>query len=371
MKRINNLFNQIISIDNLKDADEKAQKGKSKQHGVKIHNRKRETNILKLNQMLINKEFKTSNYKTFKIYEPKERIVSKLPYFPDRIIHHAIMNVLEPIFNKLFTADTYSSIKGKGIYSAYKAVRKALADIPGTTYCLKFDITKFYPSVDHIILKQQLRRKFKDHNLLWLLDEIIDSSEGLPIGNYLSQYFANYYLTGFDHWIKENKGVKYYFRYADDIVILSDHKEYLQKLFIEINQYLNNNLKLQIKKNYQVFPVEKRGIDFVGYVFFHTHTRLRKSIKKRFARAVMRNKKREILTAYMGWVLPCDSKHLIKKLSQNNDTFQRLRNTTYSKSFRRKKHQHRRNIKPTYKSSRVQSRAIQKESQLRLFDFTD
>jgi RNA-directed DNA polymerase len=369
LKRINNLYSKIISIENLIIADTKAQKGKSKQKGVMIHNRKKESNILKLHEMLKTRTYVTSLYSTFKVYEPKERIVSKLPFFPDRITHHAIMNELEPIFTRLFTTDTYSSIKGKGIHSAAKAVRKALADVPNTTYCLKLDITKFYPSVNHQILKQQLRRKFKDRDLLWLLDEIIDSSEGIPIGNYLSQYFANFYLTGFDHWIKENKKVKYYFRYADDIVILMNNKEDLHALLSEIKQYLKDNLKLHVKGNYQIFPVAKRGIDFVGYVFYHTHTRLRKTIKKRAAKAFSK-KNKAVIAAYMGWIKHCDSKHLLKKIYPNNQ-FQGFRNRSRSNALRRKKRKNRRNIECSDKSPCLQNRTIQKETQLRLFDFTD
>jgi hypothetical protein len=189
-----------------------------------------------------------------------------------------------------------------------------LKDIPGTQYCLKLDITKFYPSVDHSVLKQLLRKKIKDTDLLWLLDGIIDSAEGLPIGNYLSQYFANFYLTYFDHWIKEEKKVKYYFRYADDMVILSDNKPYLHQLLCEIREYLQENLKLEVKDNYQVFPVEDRGIDFVGYVFFHTHVLLRKSIKQSFARMLARNKNPQSIASYKGWAKHCNSKNLVKKL---------------------------------------------------------
>ena len=138
--------------------------------------------------------------------------------------------------------------------------------------------------MDHEILKQLIRRKFKDQDLLQLLDGIIDSADGLPIGNYLSQYLANFYLTGFDHWLKEVKKVKYYFRYADDMVILADNKIYLHDLMADIRQYLAERLKLMVKGNYQVFPVAERGIDFVGYVFFHTLTRVRKTIKQRYAR---------------------------------------------------------------------------------------
>ncbi len=317
MKRINNIFDTIISIDNLRKADAKAQKGKSKQYGVILHNSNREANLEQLHELLRDKQYKTSQYTKFKVYDPKEREVFRLPYFPDRITHHAIMNVLEPIFVSCFTVDTYSCIKKRGIHAAANALKEALKNEGATKYCLKLDITKFYPSVNHSILKQLLRRKFKDNNLLWLLDEIIDSAEGLPIGNYLSQYLSNFYLTYFDHWIKETKRVKYYYRYADDIVVLADDKSYLHNLFKEIGAYLNNELDLRVKPNYQIFPISEkhgRGIDFVGYVFYHTHTLMRKSIKKNFARMMKNNPNPLSIASYMGWAKHCNSKNLIKKL---------------------------------------------------------
>ncbi|WP_119792072.1 RNA-directed DNA polymerase [Flavobacterium anhuiense] len=317
MKRVSNLYEKIISLENLRKADAIAQKGKKKQYGVTLHNQNSEANILKLHEMLKGRTYKTSEYQIFKVYEPKERDVFKLPYFPDRIVHHAIMLHLEKLFVSVFTADTYSCIKGKGIYAASRKLKLTLKDVPGTKYCLKLDVRKFYPSIDHDVLKTLLRRKIKDQGLLWLLDEIIDSADGLPIGNYLSQYFANYFLTGFDHWIKENKRVRYYFRYADDIVILSGSKVYLHSLLGEIKLYLSDNLKLKVKDNYQVFPVSCRGIDFLGYRFYHEYVLLRKSIKKRFAKAVSKSKDRSVLAAYWGWAKHCDSKHLIKKLIPN------------------------------------------------------
>jgi len=318
MKRLNNLFEKIISLDNLELADKIARKGKSLQYGVKIHDKNREANILALHYQLKNKLYKTSNYTTFKIFEPKERQIFRLPYFPDRIVHHAVMNILEPVFVSVFTANTFSCIKGKGIHAAANSVREALKDVKGTQYCVKLDIKKFYPSINHGILKQLLRRKIKDKDLLMLLDEIIDSAEGLPIGNYLSQYFANFYLTYFDHWIKQLKRVKYYFRYADDIVILSDNKPALHQLLSEIREYLETRLKLSVKENYQVFPVSARSIDFVGYRFYHTHTLLRKSIKKNFARMIARRKNPASIASYNGWAFHCNSKHLIKKLLHEN-----------------------------------------------------
>jgi RNA-directed DNA polymerase len=314
MKRINNLYERICSVENLQLADSIARKGKLNQPGIIAHDKNRDQNIQLLHNMLQNKTYKTSAYTTFTIFEPKERLIFRLPYFPDRITHHAVMNVLEPIFVSTFTRDTYSCIKKRGIHAAVYALKDALKDVSGTTYCLKLDIRKFYPNVDHDVLKQLLRRKFKDKDLLWLLDEIIDSTDGLPIGNYLSQYLANFYLTYFDHWIKEEKRVRYYFRYADDIVILHPEKEYLHQVLSDIRGYLQNNLKLEVKDNYQVFPVDVRGIDFVGYVFRHTHILLRKSIKQSFARMLAQNRNKQSIASYRGWALHCNSKNLIKTL---------------------------------------------------------
>lgn len=284
---------------------------------MRIHDRNRDANIQALHEALVNKTFKTSRYHTFLIYEPKEREIYQLPYYPDRIVHHAIMNILEPIWMSVFTADTYSCIVGRGIHAIVRKLKVVLKDKDNTQYCLKLDIKKFYPSIDHDILKSIIRRKIKDNDLLTLLDSIIDSANGVPIGNYLSQYFANLYLAYFDHWIKETMKVKYYYRYADDIVILNSSKDELHGLFNDIQQYLNKNLKLKIKSNYQIFPVDVRGIDFVGYRFYHTHILLRKSIKKSFARAVKRAGKysKQVQSSYYGWAKHCNSKNLLKKLA--------------------------------------------------------
>lgn len=316
MKRISNLYSQVYDLDNLRLADDRARKGKRKTYGVRLHDQNREENLKSLQDDLINKTFKTSEYTVFKIYKPKERNIYRLPYFPDRIVHHAVMNILEPIWIKLFTADTYSCIKGRGIHACQKKLIRDLRAHPEQTkYCLKLDIKKYYPSIDHDVIKQIIRRKIKDKDLLWLLDDIIESAEGLPIGNYLSQYLSNLYLTYFDHWLKEEIKVKYYYRYADDMVFLSDSKDDLRHLFGQIKHYLNEELNLSVKGDYQVFPVKDRGIDFIGYVFYHTHTLLRKKIKKNFAKAVFKNKSKSSLVSYMGWAKHCNSKHLLKKLN--------------------------------------------------------
>ncbi len=314
MKRKGNLYEQTFSIQNLMLADKRARKGKSGQDGIMLHDRRRGCNIITLHNMLMDKTFSTSQYKNFTLFDPKERQISALPFYPDRIVHHTAMIPLERIFVSTFTADTYSCIKGRGIHAASNALKKALKDTAGTQYCLKLDIRKFYPSVDHGILKQLIRRKLKDIDFLWLLDDIINSAPGVPIGNYLSQYFANFYLAYFDHWLKETKRVKYYFRYADDLVLLSGDKAELHSLLAEITHYLKDKLNLTVKDNYQVFPVCARGIDFVGYVHFHTHTLLRKSIKKNFARMLVRRKNNASITSYKGWLMHANTKNLIHKL---------------------------------------------------------
>lgn len=287
MKRYNNLFDKIVNIDNLYLADKKARKNKSNRKDIKQFDQNKEELLKKLQQDLINGTYKTSEYNTFIIREPKERLIFRLPYYPDRIVHHAVMNIMEPIWVSIFIKNTYSCIKHRGIHEALQDVREALKDADNTTYCLKLDIKKFYPSINHEVLKEIIRKKIKDQKLLQLLDEIIDSTEGVPIGNYLSQFFANVYLTYFDHWIKEDKKVRYYFRYADDIVILHNNKEYLWQLFEEMKQYLAT-LKLVFKDNYQVFKVEDRGISFVGYVIRHNYTLVRKNIKRSMCRKAAR-----------------------------------------------------------------------------------
>lgn len=326
MKRVNNIFEKIISIDNLMIADEMARKGKKNTYGVRLHDKNRESNIIRLHELLKSGNYKTSRYKVFKIFKPKEREIYCLPYYPDRIVHWAVMLQLESIWMNVFTADSYSCIKNRGIHGAARKVVKALQNKQDTQYCLKLDIKKFYPSISQDILMQIIERKIKCKKTLALLNDIVYSvKSGVPIGNYISQYAANLYLTYFDHWIKEAKGVKHYFRYCDDMVIFAPNKPYLHSLLNDIRQYLNDNLQLEVKSNYQVFPVSKRGVDFVGYKFYHTHTLVRKNIKKNMMRKSSRLRKRNAdnktykmqMAAYTGWIIHdfVNSNNLLKKIS--------------------------------------------------------
>lgn len=334
MKRYNNLFDKIVSLDNLYEADKRARRQKSHRPEVMLFDKNKDKLLLDLQRKLINGEYETSEYYVFKIYEPKEREIFKLPYYPDRIVHHAIMNIMEPIWVSAFVKGTYSCIRKRGIHKALKDVKFALKDEINTQYCLKLDIRKFYSSIDHDILKTIIRKKIKDKRLLSLLDEIIESAQGVPIGNYLSQFFANLYLTYLDHWIKEQKKVRYYFRYADDIVILGGDKQQLRDLFYNIQDYLNNKLKLNFKDNWQIFKVDSRGIDFVGYRVFHTHTLLRKRIKKKFCKKINKlNKKQNLdkdtykqkICSYIGWIKYCNGRNLLNKMSKYKELLEYIK----------------------------------------------
>lgn len=319
MKRHNNIYRQLCSMHNLRKAELTARKGKANQYGVIVFDKNKEANLLKLHEMLVNKTYRTSAYRIFKIKDPKEREVYALPYFPDRIVHHLVMIPLEKILKGLFTADTYACIKGKGITPASMDLRTSLKDTAGTLYCLKLDVKQFYRSIDHDILKQMFLRKFKDRDFLNMIFEIIDSAPGVPIGNLLSQSFANLYLTPFDHWIKETMKVKHYFRYMDDIVILASDKEQLHRLLSQIREYWHTKLKLIIKENYQVFPVAARGIDFVGYVHYHNGlTLIRPGIKKRFIRMMSHNRRKASIASYCGWFKHGNCINLQKKYLHGN-----------------------------------------------------
>jgi len=326
MKRIGYLYEKIYDMNNLKLAHKNARKGKSYYKDVQMVNGNEEYYLKKIQDMLINKTYKNSPYEIFKVWDKtKEREIYKLPYYPDRIIQWALLQVIEPILLKKLTVNTFSSIKNRGIHQGLIKIKKVLKDKENTQYCLKFDIRHYYPSINHNILKDNYIRIFKDKNLLWLIDEIIDSVEmcegtGIPIGNYLSQWSANIYLSSFDHWLKETKHCKYVFRYMDDVVILSESKEQLHCLLNEIRDYLSV-IKLELKCNYQIFPVDVRGIDFLGYRIFRNYTLLRKSTCMNFKRKMNKIRKKSTRTksdectiqSYLGWLKWCNSYRLKQK----------------------------------------------------------
>lgn len=329
MKRYGNIYEKIYKYNNLRKAHRQARKNKGHYSDVKMVNKDEKKFLKELQDKLIDKIYKTSPYKISTIIDKgKEREIYKLPYYPDRICQWAIMLQIEQVLLNTFVDFSCASIPNKGIHHALKLLNNYMQDEKGTLYCLKLDVKKFFPNINHKILKRLLRKKFKDADLLWLLDEIIDSvpdEKGVPIGNYTSQYLANFYLTYFDHWLKEIKGVKYYIRYMDDIIILYHDKEYLHQLRKDIEKYLKTELDLELKHNYQLFPSRVRGIDFVGYRHFGSYVLLRKSTAKK-----LKKKTRKILVkcktgqqmsysewcsvnSYKGWTMWCDGYNLTEK----------------------------------------------------------
>ena len=296
MHRVGNLWEEVCSIENLRKAHINASHDKSKYREVIMVQNNLNHYLYLIREMLINKTFTTSDYQVFyKREKYKVRKLYKLPYFPDRIVQWALLQVIMPIIDKQFTIDTYSAIKGRGPAIIAEDINSIMATDPESFhYALKIDIKHYYQSINHEELKKDYRRLIKDPDALWLIDDFIDSVStadeedlkrlntdeptGIPIGNYFSQPSGNLYLSKFDHWIKEQHKVSIYYRYMDDIVIGSDSKEFLHNLLPEIKEYLWINRKLKMKSNWQIINVYKEGLDFIGYRFFPEYTKLRKSI---------------------------------------------------------------------------------------------
>lgn len=276
-------------------------------------------------ELLETESYVPSKYHSKTIFDGKWRELKIAPLYQDRIIHHCLIDVLEPYLYKIFIANTYACIKGRGIHRCLYDLNKALqTDFKGTKYCLKIDVRHYYDSIVHSILKAICAKYIGDKMVLNLIYTIIDSTEGdvgLPIGFLTSQHFANLYLTPFDHWIKEVVGVRYYYRYMDDIVILSNSKLKLHYILEQIREYFSAKLQLEIKANWQIFPVDARSIDFVGYKSNHYNILARKSILYKFFENLRELAKRyedvevteaeiiNLLSCHVGWLQHCSDEH--------------------------------------------------------------
>ena len=216
MKRCNGIFEKICTIENLREAHKNARKDKLFYREVKMVDSNVDYYLKQIQDMLVNKTYEVSKYETSIINDKgKERVLMKLPYYPDRIYQWAIIQVIEPYLIRNMTDDTFSAIPGRGTYKAFCKLKDALdKDEENTQWCLKLDVRKYYPNIDKQKLKDKYARLFKDQRLLDMLYEIIDSTDGekgVPIGNYISQYSGNIYLSDFDHRVKEVYKVKYYY----------------------------------------------------------------------------------------------------------------------------------------------------------------
>ena len=319
MKRKGNFYHLIYNRANLLLAHNKAKKGKLHYSEVKYVEENLDFCLLKLQTMLKDETYSLNltDY-TYEVINDKgkERELYKLSYYPHRIIQWAIINVISNTFYSNFIYDTYASIKGKGIHSLVKKLKRVLVkDIKGTSYCLKIDIKKYYNNINNKILYRKLERKFKDKRFLKLMKIIIFSrgDKGQPIGSLLSQYLANFYLSSFDHYCKEILKLKYYFRYMDDIVILHESKEYLHQIKRQFDLILTKYFDLEIKSNWQVFLVDSRGVDYVGYRFFRYKTLLRRRIYLKARYCFSRPYKHKARISYYGWCKHANIPKFMKK----------------------------------------------------------
>ena len=262
MKRAKSLFNQIISYENVRLAWLKARRHKTSKNVVKNFSKNVNKNLLIVQKNLKSKPAILSSYSQFTIYEPKERLISVVPFI-DRVMHHAIMNVLEPVFEKQFIYHTYACRKGKG---SHKAIKYAFSKAKNCEFFLKLDVKKYFDNIDHQILKQKLSRIIKDKECLDLLFDIIDSfstEKGLPIGNLTSQFFANLYLSELDHFVLEKLKPSGYCRYMDDFLLFCNSKTELLKMYSKIESFCYEKLLLNLKPF--IFGKCKDGIAFLGY----------------------------------------------------------------------------------------------------------
>ena len=325
MKRKKDIYIKIIDKNNIYKAILNASKGKKDRDNVKSVISNITFYVDDIYNKLFTKTYTPSPYVEMKIHDgvrKKERIIYKPKFYPDQVVHWALMQQIEPIIMRGMYEFCCGSVKGRGIMHGIKYLKKILVrDRKNTKYCLKLDIKKFYPSINQTILKRKFMRVIKDRDTLDLIDKIIDSAdEGVPIGNYTSQWFANFFLQDLDHYIKEELKVPYYLRYMDDMVLFHRNKKELHKIKDRIEAYLKNE-DLKLKENWQLFKVDSRPIDFLGYRFYRGYTTLRKSNLLRIKRRYKKISKKQKITytdasaslSYYGWLKHCDSYNFNQK----------------------------------------------------------
>jgi len=308
MKTFRHLYPQVYGFENLYIAFRKARKGgKRKKPEVAAFEYNLERELWRLHHELREKTYRPGPYRNFYVYERKKRKISAAP-FRDRVVHHALCNVIEPIFERRFIHDSYACRVGKG---THRAADRAQGFARCNRYVLKCDIKQFFPSVDHAILKEIIGRVIADEDVMWLVDQILKSGEGildseyemewfpgddlfarfrprgLPIGNLTSQFWANVYLNELDQFVKRGLKCRCYVRYADDFLLFHDEKAVLHRWREEIIRFLVR-LRLKLHENKAVVSPTRDGFDFVGYRIFPYYRRLRKDNVKAFARRLRR-----------------------------------------------------------------------------------
>jgi RNA-directed DNA polymerase len=286
MKRLSKLWPQVLDFANLYLAYRKARRGKQNRDAVAAFSLNLENELLRLHTQLQDHSYCPGAYRLFTVYERKPRQIAAAP-FCDRVVHHALMNVVEPLLDQQFIFDSYACRKGKGVH---QAVARYQTWSQQYRYALKMDIARYFPSIDRERLNAKLARRIKDPDVLWLFGEIIATAPGhtgLPIGNLTSQFLANLYLDAFDHFIKETLGLRAYLRYVDDFIVLGDDKRELTAVREAAREFLAiEKLALHPRKAH-ISPT-RLGLDVLGYRVFPDFRRLRPDNGWRFTRKLRR-----------------------------------------------------------------------------------
>lgn len=327
-------YADLVSPENLFVAFDEFKRGKRKKEDVMYFEKNLEENVFELSEQLMTKTYLHGSYTNFAICDPKYRMISKASV-RDRVVHHVLFNYLYGIFDKTFIFHSYSSRIGKGTHigvkNFHKKMRKASENFRKPCYALKCDIKKFFASINHTILMRLLSKEVADPNVLWLIANIIESysntsDTGVPLGNVTSQLFANVYLNQLDRFIKHDLHVEYYFRYADDFVLLHQDKDYLEKLIDSIGNFLDGELKLRLHPQKVFIQKLKQGVDFLGYVCFPYCRTIRTKTKKRMLKKLNQRKNEmfagertdesfnQTLQSYLGLLKHANAHNLSKRL---------------------------------------------------------
>jgi retron-type reverse transcriptase len=285
MKRVSGLFDEAVSYQNIRLAYLKTLRGKRNSVGARLFASDVDGNLETARQRLLAGRVDWNPYRQFTITDPKLRVISAAP-FEDRVLHHAIMNVLEPVFERQFVCHTYACRKNKGTHAA---ILYSFAQCKKYSRFAKFDVRKYFDSIDHDILKEQLRHIINDRRLMAILDSVIDSYEtaqdkGVPIGNLTSQFFANLYLSGMDHFILERLRPAAYVRYMDDFVIWTDNAEDSRRSVDNVTAFTASHLKLTLKQT--IIGTSKQGLPFLGFLIKQGGIYLTRKSKERVTRNI-------------------------------------------------------------------------------------
>ena len=319
-------YNSIISVENLLLAWREFLRGKRKKKDVQEFELRLMDNIIDLHNDLNNREYVHGRYYAFKISDPKPRDIHKATV-RDRLLHHAIYRQLYPFFDRTFVADSYSCRLNKGTHRALKSFRdfsrKASQNNTRTVWVLKCDVRKFFASIDHGVLLGILREYVGEGDVLNLISEVVGSFHsgkpgiGLPLGNLTSQLLVNIYMNKFDQFAKHKLKTEHYIRYADDFVIMSPDKLWFEQILLEIQDFLQTHLRLELHPDKVFIKTVASGVDFLGWVHFPDHRVLRVSTKRRMFKNLGPDSTPERLQSYLG-MLKHGNAHKLRKLIRSS-----------------------------------------------------